>query len=43
MPPVLQDTYWGDADRDDVETFAPRISLLPDWQPKTKGPHLRAF
>jgi hypothetical protein len=26
MPPMLQDTYWGDADRDDLETLALRLS-----------------
>ena len=25
MPPLLQDTFWGDADRDDVETLARRL------------------
>jgi hypothetical protein len=26
MPPILQDTYWGDADRDDIETLARRLT-----------------
>ncbi len=26
MPPMLQDTFWGDADRDDVETLARRLT-----------------
>jgi hypothetical protein len=26
MPPMLQDTYWGDADQDDVETLARRLA-----------------
>lgn len=26
MPPMLQDTFWGDADRDDVETLARRLA-----------------
>lgn len=26
MPPMLQDTYWGDADLDDVETVARRLA-----------------
>src|SRR5205823_13534298 len=26
MPPILQDTFWGDADRDDVETLERRLA-----------------
>ncbi len=26
MPPMLQDTFWGDADKDDVETLACRLT-----------------
>jgi TIR domain len=27
MPPMLQDTFWGDADHDDVETVARRLAV----------------
>lgn len=39
MPPMLGDTFWGDADRDDVETLARRLAAAMEANLAGRGDH----